>query len=120
MLYLSMGIETGPRCCKLCGKLTTKQASKRLYRSICGACSVAKRRKKLKLLGLDYLGNVCEKCGYNKCPAALVFHHRDPREKEFGIGSHGFTRSWERVKKELDKCSLLCANCHAEFHWRVS
>ena len=50
--------------------------------------------------------------------AALQFHHPN-NDKEFGIAAEGFTRSWEKVKAELDKCILLCANCHAEAHWRV-
>lgn len=43
----------------------------------------------------------------------MEFHHVDPSSKLFGIGS-GDTRSWETVKAELDKCVLLCSNCHKE------
>jgi predicted HNH restriction endonuclease len=46
----------------------------------------------------------------------LDFHHVDSTKKEFGIGNSGYTRSWEKVKKELDKCILVCANCHREIH----
>jgi GH18 family chitinase len=45
---------------------------------------------------------------------ALSFHHEG--EKEFGIGAKGYTRSWEKVKAELDECILVCSNCHAEIH----
>lgn len=78
--------------------------------------SVDKRRKKLKILAIEYKGGKCEKCGYDKCKAALEFHHLDPNEKDFGIASKGYTRSWEAVKKELDKCIMVCANCHREIH----
>ena len=44
------------------------------------------------------------------------FHHRNPLTKSFGIGSHKTTVSWERLKIEVDKCDLLCKNCHAELH----
>lgn len=45
----------------------------------------------------------------------LSFHHRDPSEKKFIIsGNH--CRKWEIVREELDKCDLLCANCHMELH----
>lgn len=64
---------------------------------------------------IEYKGGECQICGYNKCPSALVFHHKSPKEKLFGLG-HGNVYSWERTKKELDKCVLLCRNCHAELH----
>ena len=67
-------------------------------------------------MAIEYKGGKCVKCGYNKCNAALDFHHLDPTQKEFNLGSHGHTRSWERMKVELDKCILLCANCHREIH----
>ena len=55
-------------------------------------------------------------CGYDRCQWALDFHHLDPSQKEFGISMDGITRSWERVQKELDKCVLVCSNCHREIH----
>lgn len=82
----------------------------------CRSLSVQKRRIKVKQLALDYKGNKCTYCGYTKCTHALVFHHVDPKQKDFGIASKGLTRSWNKVKKELDKCILLCANCHFELH----
>lgn len=56
-------------------------------------------------------------CGYSKCIAALDFHHTDPSKKDFGISSGGYTRSFEKIKDELDKCILVCANCHRELHY---
>ena len=68
-----------------------------------------------KLRAIRYKGGKCQKCGYDKCISALEFHHRDPNEKEFEWGRlRG--RKWEDVLKELDKCDLLCANCHREEH----
>lgn len=55
-------------------------------------------------------------CGYNKCLAALEFHHPNS-DKDFGLSQKGITRSWEKVKLELDKCELVCCNCHKEIHW---
>lgn len=79
--------------------------------------SVKKRRIKIKELAIEYKGGKCEKCGYNKCNDALEFHHVDSNEKNFGIGQKGYTRSWEKVKEELEKCILVCANCHRELHY---
>ena len=75
---------------------------------------VDKRRWEIKLKSINYKGGKCEKCGYNKCPTALEFHHIDPINKEFSISHLPHTRSWARTNKEIDKCKLLCANCHRE------
>lgn len=85
----------------------------------CGTEAVQKRREQLKKLAVAYKGGRCEKCSYNKCIQALHFHHEN-EDKEFGISSKGYTRSFEKVKKEIDKCILLCANCHAEEHVRLN
>ncbi len=75
---------------------------------------VSKRRRDIKAKAVAYLGGKCRCCGYNKSLAALQFHHIG--DKEFGIAYRGYSRSWERVKKELQQCELICANCHAEGH----
>lgn len=78
--------------------------------------AVAKRRKKVREMLVEYKGGKCELCGYNLCIDALDLHHKIPATKEFGISSSGLTRSWEKNKAEADKCVLLCANCHREIH----
>lgn len=79
--------------------------------------AVTKRRKRIRLMAVNYKGGRCMRCGYSKCSGALDFHHTDSKGKNFGISKGGITRSWERVKKEVDKCILICANCHREEHW---
>lgn len=66
-------------------------------------------------MALEYKGSKCGVCGYNRCSRALVFHHLEG-DKDFGISEKGYTRSWDKTKKELDKCILVCSNCHAEVH----
>lgn len=78
--------------------------------------AVAKRRKTMRKQVVAYKGGSCELCGYNSCIDALDLHHRIASQKEFGISAGGFSRSWERIKIEADKCVLLCANCHREIH----
>lgn len=85
-------------------------------RKIKNVIAVKKRRQKLKLMAIEYKGGKCSKCGYNKCIGALEFHHLDPSKKDFGISNGGITRSWEIIKEELDKCALVCSNCHSEIH----
>jgi hypothetical protein len=79
--------------------------------------AVAEARRKLKARAIAYKGGKCERCGYDRCPDALDFHHRDPTEKDFQV-SAGAYRRWALMVRELDKCVMLCANCHREEHYR--
>lgn len=59
----------------------------------------------------------CSRCGFNH-PAALHFHHREPDSKEGTIAEmvgQGWSKA--RVIAEIDKCDILCANCHAIEHY---
>ena len=57
----------------------------------------------------------CSKCGYNKCAGALHFHHIDRTTKDFEISmATSGSYSKEKLDKEINKCILVCANCHAE------
>lgn len=71
-------------------------------------------RKKIKKLAVEYKGGKCEKCGYSKCITALEFHHLDPGVKDFSTS--GVSKSFDVIRLELDKCIMLCANCHREEH----
>ncbi|NQU16442.1 MAG: HNH endonuclease [Candidatus Saganbacteria bacterium] len=78
--------------------------------------AVTKRRKILKQKAVEYKGGKCQICGYNKFVAALEFHHLNETKKSFGISVDGSTRSWDRIRKEIEKCILVCANCHRAIH----
>jgi hypothetical protein len=80
---------------------------------------VDRTRRRLKLRAIEYKGGKYQNCNYNKCVAALEFHHVDPTEKDFGLAQSGITKSWEKMKIELDKCILVCANCHREIHFEL-
>jgi predicted HNH restriction endonuclease len=77
---------------------------------------VSEARRKLKIRAIEYKGGCCQivGCGYKKSYAALQFHHPDPNEKDFQISGRNIT--WEKIKPELDKTMLICANCHLELH----
>ena len=81
--------------------------------------AVTKRRKKLKQMAVALKGGKCQFCGYNRYVGALDFHHLDEGSKEFDLSTRGLTRSWEKIKKEIEKCALVCSNCHREIHGRI-
>lgn len=86
----------------------------------CVQVQTVQRGRKLKLDCIEYKGGKCQKCGYDKCQAALDFHHRNPKEKDFSLcKKYGCRKISDRIKKELDKCDLLCSNCHREEHWQL-
>ena len=111
--------DTIIKTCKIHGETEYRSDSSKRLHYRCKKCSseaVQRRREKLKELAVEYKGGCCSICGYNKCNAALEFHHIDPNEKDFGVSAKGFTRSFENLKKELDKCICVCSNCHREIH----
>lgn len=102
--------------CKSCGE-TDPSKFYGARKTECKACHnkrcVDKRKAVLKE-AREKLGNKCCKCGYNKCEAALEFHHTDPNEKDFVLAGAKYGK--EKMLKELEKCILVCANCHREIH----
>lgn len=97
---------------------TTKRKEKRTYadRAEYLKRKVVERRRKLKLMLVEYKGGKCIVCGYDRYVGAFDLHHTGDSPKSFGLSMDGITRSWEKVKAEADKCVLLCANCHREIH----
>lgn len=73
------------------------------------------KRQQVKQQAVNYLGGFCSKCGYNKCLSALEFHHIDSttKDKDYTNLKNSFS---DKLKSELDKCVLLCSNCHREHH----
>lgn len=107
--------------CGKCGKIFIIK-EKAFNRRYCYECvpfipkSGSENRKIIKLWALEYKGNKCQNCGYDKCIDALEFHHTNPQEKDFSISDRKLVLDWNKIKIELDKCILLCANCHRELH----
>ncbi|HEV2724445.1 MAG TPA: hypothetical protein VGV10_07410 [Thermoleophilaceae bacterium] len=83
----------------------------------CSRCRqehVSSWRRRVKATLVREAGGRCRLCGYERCQAALAFHHVDRADKVFAISHEGLTRSLERARIEALKCVLLCSNCHAE------
>ena len=109
------------KICEKCGKtfIPKQYGSTRRYCFECipdGLSNGAEIRKQIKHWALEYKGTQCSICGYNKCIEALEFHHRDMSEKDFSISDRNLKLDWQAIKKELDKCDVVCANCHRELH----
>jgi hypothetical protein len=108
----------GTKCAKCQGPLPvgrTKFCSQRC-KSRSAPYSFSRRRRNLKRKAIEYTGGKCQDCGDNRCDAAMHFHHVGG--KDFEPARVIAQRSWAAAKRELDKCLLLCANCHAERHER--
>lgn len=114
------------KTCEICGNTFETKNKSRIY---CYNCSGESSRndyktrkhqktilrRSMKQQAIKLLGGKCSICGYNKCIDALEFHHKNPNEKEFKLGS-GNTMSWKEYKSEVLKCILVCSNCHKEIH----
>lgn len=90
-------------------------------KSSCNKCHGKAQRSRWrenKRLAVEYKGGRCEKCGYNRCYAGLDFHHLDPSKKD-PHWKKLRCKSLEKIKAEIDKCMLVCKNCHAEIHHGV-
>jgi 5-methylcytosine-specific restriction endonuclease McrA len=61
--------------------------------------------------------NGCAICGYDDCDVALDFHHVNPEDKKFTINRDALSN--KSLITELNKCILLCKNCHAKIEWRI-
>jgi len=81
----------------------------------CRYQNVQNRRKRVKQTLVEFKGSKCERCGYSRYPEVMEFHHPDPTKKDFTIA---YRMNWaiERLKIEVAKCQMLCANCHREVH----
>jgi transposase len=80
----------------------------------CRADAVAEWRRRAKRLLVEEAGGACVLCGFDGYAGALHFHHVDPAQKRFGLGSRGLARSMSALREEARKCVLLCSNCHAQ------
>lgn len=96
----------------------SKDGKKRFRITRCKSCDIQRTTehvRKIRQELINYGGGQCKNCGYNKCLQALEFHHRDPSEKELNISRIRSLNA--QTKQELDKCDLLCSNCHREVHY---
>jgi hypothetical protein len=103
------------RVCPRHGSTPFVLESRGSYR--CKQCrleQVSRWRREVKAKLVAEAGGRCVLCRYDRCQAALQFHHLDRETKSFSLSHDGIARSLARSRAEAQKCVLLCANCHAE------
>ena len=114
---------------KLCKRCNEEKGSADFYRRragtdlspYCKPCTnsqTVERQQLFKRKCVEYKGGDCQHCGYNRYIGSLEVHHLDPTQKDFTIAKARLTKFDEKITKELDKCVLLCSNCHREQHAR--
>lgn len=119
---------TNPKITKYCSVCqTTKNADEfylrknKILTTYCKPCmnkNATSRQQEVKRMAVNAKGGKCHYCGYNKYLGALEFHHIDPKTKDPKWSSMK-SKSFEAIQIELDKCLLVCANCHREVHAKL-
>jgi len=97
------------KICPICSKKSPYTKN-----NVCSTCRSWYTRWQNKLRGIELLGGKCLGCDEND-PEVLSFHHKNPETKEFQI-SWNQQKAWEKLKIEIEKCELLCMNCHIKHH----
>lgn len=122
-------VKTGSKKCSICLVEKTldnyftngrRKDGTPYYQSYCKVCAYLKQRdylRNIKQKAVNIKGGKCQVCGYDKCLSAMDFHHRDMTEKEFDIST---AKNFAVIEKEIEKCDLLCSNCHRELHFKLS
>lgn len=113
--------------CSVCGiekplaDFPFRNKQKGTYRAECKECHCQQVKKRYyhnkELINNTKQGKKCIKCGYNKCLAALEYHHIIPNNKKDTIARLSTHANINDALQETNKCILLCANCHREFHY---
>lgn len=118
------------RKCVICGKEFFPNFDNRKYCYDCSpisskedrAITITHLRRAIKKQLVKYKGGQCSICGYDKSLNALQFHHLDSSNKDFTLAAAYNNGHFDMNKlyQEVDKCILVCANCHAELHEKES
>jgi len=107
--------QSGRHVCVVCRRRYTYKPSAGHTHMRCNSCIVYARKVEIKQRLIDHLGGKCVDCGFDEHPAAMQFHHK--KDKDFSVAGN-YNRSMDVLLKEVKKCKLVCANCHAILHAR--
>jgi transposase-like protein len=99
-------------------KLGKSKGGKQRYRcKVCHRATVLTYQLKVRAKLIEEAGGKCTLCGYDKWRGALEFHHKDPKLK---IRAIKVDVGINKLREEVKKCILLCANCHREVEGKVT
>lgn len=101
--------------CSSCKKIFRYKRSSGHTLNKCGSCFTAEKRVARKNAAVERFGGKCMVCGFSQYKTALCFHHINPELKAFEISAN-WGVSETTMSLELDKCIMLCANCHHAHH----
>jgi len=104
-----------PKRCSSC--YLKYQGRNKLENRRLAAQRATKKRHDLKKLFVELKGGICNRCGNVFQACCFDFHHIDPRKKDFIISESYVRQGKVNVFAELDKCILLCKNCHYLLHY---
>ena len=93
-----------------------KEHGKQLEEKLTKSQIVSNFRRRRKEELTQICGGQCNLCGYKKCISALEFHHIEEEKKTYALSKKGTTHNLEKDIAEIQKCILVCANCHREIH----
>ena len=102
--------------CKRCGVNDRNVGGTGRVEAYCKPCMTEYQKERLatkrEFLNQYKVERGCCVCGYNAHPVALELNHIDPNTKSFGISSKLISLTTEKLMNELEKCNVMCANCH--------
>jgi predicted HNH restriction endonuclease len=100
-------------------KAKHKEYSKKHYekKKIEGDTKLKKSNQDKKKAWKDFKASLsCSLCGFSH-PAAMDFHHVDPKTKVKGVHEWARMGSYKKAHEEVTRCIVLCANCHRILHY---
>lgn len=107
------------RPCRAAYKREHYLANKQRYIDQAAASKGKLRRKRTEYLIEYFVTHPCRDCGETD-PVVLEFDHVDPHQKAFAIGTALSYRNWQTILDEIEKCEVVCANCHRRRHYKGS
>jgi hypothetical protein len=109
--YKRKNVINGKKTCVICPKSFNTSTKN----SVCPTCRMRYRSHKTKTKYLLLKGGKCKNCGESDL-SCLVFHHKNPKEKSFTLSQNWSCCKEELIQKEVEKCEILCSNCHSKLH----